>query len=1022
MTRGDSPAVRWGLPETDTINADLAALSSADAETRDVLLSAIARSGNPVLAVRTLATMLTALASSDRTELLAGVRDDPVFRSRLIGLLGASEPLGEHLAVDTQAWTCLRRPDWWNADDAPTNGLLEPTRELENPAELPGIAPTAWSIDAEPAVTALRRHYLARLAALAAADVAPAVDPAIEGPTVTVVGRALAALSDAVLNAALDLAAKRHPSPRPVRLAVIAMGKSGAGELNYLSDVDVVFVAHDDADQAELKLATARATTLMQICSRVAWEVDAALRPEGKAGPLVRTVSGFRTYYEKWAKTWEFQALLKARPAAGDVALGGEFVTLAQQLVWTAADRPGFVSDVQAMRRRVEASVPVNSRDSELKLSAGGLRDVEFAVQLLQLVHGRSDVALRAPATLDALAALTAGGYVGRSDGAALADAYAFERRIEHCAQLQHLRRTHSLPAAHADRQWLARTAGLFGADGVDAAGQLVAEIARHGATVRRLHEKLFYRPLLTAVAAVPTDELRLTSEAAQARLAALGFEAAQPALRHIQALTEGVSRRAAIQRALLPALLGKLADGPDPDAGLLGYRTVSDALAETPWYLRLLRDEGIVSDRLALLLGTSRMVADLLQRAPEVLRLLADDSALSGTDADRLAQAAEVLAARAERARTADAAASAARSARRHEMLRLACADLLGLADTGVVMAGLTSIADATVTSVLAAAHRQVYGQRLGRIAEAVDESPAPLGEEAALAASVSVIAMGRFGGAEMGYSSDADALFIAVPSSPDRNPAEVAADAAAIAEATTTLLGRPSPDPALVIDADLRPEGRSGPLVRTVDSYRQYWARRIEPWQRQALLRARPLRDDGGTAEFFRVIDPLRYPEGGLSTADTREILRIKARVDAERLPRSADRTLHTKLGSGGLADIEWAVQLLQLRHAGHDPGLRTTSTLGAINAAVHSDLVDRADADALIEGWMAATRARNAIMLVTGRANDQIPPHGRPLASIARACGYPEDADPGEFIDDYRRATRHARRAVEHLFDQS
>jgi glutamate-ammonia-ligase adenylyltransferase len=323
--------------------------------------------------------------------------------------------------------------------------------------------------------------------------------------------------------------------------------------------------------------------------------------------------------------------------------------------------------------------------------------------------------------------------------------------------------------------------------------------------------------------------------------------------------------------------------------------------------------------------------------------------------------------------------------------------------------MHGLTSIADATVRAALAAAHRQIRADRLA-------DGGAP-------AATVSVIAMGRFGGQEMGYSSDADVLFVAAPSDPDANPATVLGDATAIAELTVRLLGRPSPDPALTIDADLRPEGRSGPLVRTVSSYADYWRRHIAPWQRQALLRARPIDpDDPVSRAFIAAIDPLRYPPDGLAAPDIREIRRLKARVDTERLPRGADRTLHTKLGRGGLADVEWTVQLLQLQHAGAIPPLRVTGTLAAVHAAVAAGVMDPGDARALTEGWEAATRARNAIMLVTGKAGDEIPPHGRVLAGIARACGYPSSAEPGAFVDDYRRATRHARRAVDALFDRS
>ena len=665
--------------------------------------------------------------------------------------------------------------------------------------------------------------------------------------------------------------------------------------------------------------------------------------------------------------------------------------------MWSAAGRESFVDDVQAMRRRVEANIPENLRETELKLGAGGLRDVEFAVQLLQLVHGRSDEELRIGGTLSALRALVRGGYVGRADGAELASAYTFLRRTEHRLQLQRLRRTHLLPTEAADLEWLARTEGYRPSGAVSAAEAFLADRAKHATTVRRLHEKLFYRPLLHAVAAVPGDELRLSPQAAVARLAALGFANADAALRHLTALTSGVTRAAAIQRTLLPVMLETFADSPDPDSGLLSYRQVSEALADTPWYLRLLRDEGLVAERLAGLLGGSKLVGNLLTRAPEVLRLLTSDADLI---ADTPEQVRGALLARCRRVTGGgQEAVNSARSARRHELLRVACADLLGLRPLDWVIEALTSLTEAVVQAALEAATRQVTDDPICRL---------------------TVIGMGRLGGGELGYGSDADVMYVAEPL-PGQDQGPALDQAVAIADLLARMLAKPSPDPALPVDADLRPEGRQGRLVRTLEAFRAYWAKFAAPWERQALLRARPIAGDTALGErFVAAADEFRYPAGGLSPSDIQEIRRIKARVDAERLPRGADPTTHTKLGRGGLADVEWTVQLLQLRHAGRVPGLRTTGTLAAIEAARQAGLIEDTDAEVLIEGWRSASRARNALMLVRGKPDDQLPSHGRDLAGVARALGYPAGDDPGEYLDDYRRAARRARRTVDRLFD--
>jgi [glutamine synthetase] adenylyltransferase / [glutamine synthetase]-adenylyl-L-tyrosine phosphorylase len=281
-----------------------------------------------------------------------------------------------------------------------------------------------------------------------------------------------------------------------------------------------------------------------------------------------------------------------------------------------------------------------------------------------------------------------------------------------------------------------------------------------------------------------------------------------------------------------------------------------------------------------------------------------------------------------------------------------------------------------------------------------------------------MAIVAMGRFGGHELGYGSDADVMFVhdPMPGADEKAATDFATQAAT---ELRRLLALPGADPAVAVDADLRPEGRQGPLVRTLASYASYYARWSVVWEAQALLRADPLCGDPELCQAFRaLIDPLRYPANGVPERGVMEIRRIKARVDGERLPRGADPATHTKLGPGGLADIEWTVQVLQLREAHRVESLRTTRTLGALRAAVDAGLVEPQDAEVLRKAWELATRIRNAIMLVRGRPSDSLPRNPRDLAAVAQICGYP----PGEssrFSDDYRRRTRRARGVVDRLF---
>jgi len=978
-------------PRGTTLAGQLAAMGFADTAraqrllTEDLELDAAGRDADMLAALAAAADPDLALASLARlphdTVLWAALRADEDFRARLTAVLGVSAALGGHLARHPGDWTLLSGP---GALRRPSAGEL--TAELVN---VVGAVPST-----DPA-TALRVAYRRRLLHLAARDLTGA-DGFAE------VAAELADLAAAALDAALTIVRSQlPPDAAPCRLAVIAMGKCGGRELNYASDIDVIFVA----GEGDVASATRLAAAMIRVCSAIGTEealfpVDPNLRPEGRDGPLVRTLASHRAYYERWAKTWEFQALLKARPVAGDTGLGAEYMATVGPMVWESAQRENFVADVQAMRRRVLGSLPADLAGREIKLGPGGLRDIEFAVQLLQLVHGRTDETLRAAATLDALAALAKGGYVGREDAASLAAAYQFLRTVEHLLQLRHLRRTHTLPEDPAVLRQVGRAMRAMrrgqAPEAADPADDLVARWRRHASQARRLHEKLFYRPLLEAVARLPTDDVRLTKQGATARLEALGYADPVGALRHIEALTSGMSRRAAIQRTLLPAMLGWFADAAQPDAGLLAFHQVSDALGDSSWYLRLLRDDTRVARRMARLLASSRYATRLLLRAPDAVAMLGDDSKLGPRPAAALqAEAAATV----RRHDTAEEAVAAALALRRRELFRTAVADLLGLSGVEETGEALTAVAAVTIAAALDAAARKA-------------------GQGGPLPTRICVIAMGRFGGHEMGYASDADVLFVHEPL-PGANEEAATRAAHAVAEELRGLLARPGRDPALPVDAALRPEGRQGPLVRTLASYRAYYQRWSAPWEAQALLRAEPVAGDTGLgAAFVAMADEFRYPAGGISETAVREVRRIKARVEAERMPRGVDPAMHLKLGPGGLSDVEWVAQLLQLRHAGAMPELRTTRTLAALQAARDHGLIAGQDADALAAAWRLAAQIRNAVMLVRGRPSDSVPTAQPELGAVARVLGYAPDASQ-DLVQDYRRAARRARAVMERLF---
>ncbi len=983
---------RAGFTDTAAAERELDAARRFGVVEASGLVDALGVVADPDLGLHGLVRLLdAAVTDSQRALLLAALESDTPARRRLLSVLGASSLLADHLVRHPDHVADLESLD---VDDRPEHESVRVRMLDAVGADPSGEAPHAvgeWAV----LLNAVRAAYLRGVLALAALDLADGLD-------VGTVSAELADLADATLEAALAIARSTLPADAvPCRLAVIGMGKCGGRELNYVSDVDVVFVA-EPVDNGEtgtgwFDTATTMATALMRACSEhtaqgTIWPVDAGLRPEGKSGPLVRTVASHAAYYRDWAKTWEFQALLKARPVAGDRVLGDAYIEAVTPMVWSAAERDGFVDDVRAMRRRVEDNIRPAEADRQLKLGPGGLRDIEFAVQLLQLVHGPADAGLRSGTTLTALDALTGGGYVGRDDGAVLDDAYRFLRTFEHRIQLRRLRRTHVVPNSDEQLRVLARSLSMR------QSGELVEAWHRRAREVRRLHEKLFYRPLLSSVAQLPGDERRLSPEAALVRLKALGYVDPAGTLRHIEALTAGVSRRAAIQRTLLPVLLGWFADGPEPDAGLAGFRRVSEALGATPWYLRLLRDDGAAAERMARVLAAGRYATELLMRAPGAVEMLGDDAKLRPRVRDPLEH--EVIAG-VQRHDDAVNAIGVVRAMRRRELFRVTAADLVGAIDIDHVGAALTAVAEVTLAGALEAAIRAVESSR-----------------GSTLPTRVAVVAMGRLGGSEMGYASDADVLYVHAPI-PGADDTEAAAAAFAVANEMTRLLALPSPEPALTVDAALRPEGKQGPLVRTLASYEAYYERWSQIWERQALLRAAPCCGDAELLRRFEaLIDPLRWPDGGLTAAQVREVRRMKARVESERLPRGADPNMHLKLGPGGLADVEWCAQLLQLRHADAIPALRTTSTPAALEAATEAGLLEATDRDVLLGAWRQASAIRNATVLVTGRPSDMVPKNPNTRAAVSQVLGY-EAGQSTVFADDHQRAARQARTVVEKVF---
>ena len=950
-------------------------------------LASLARSANPDQALNYLLNL--ARVDFPKIKKLLGKEESA---NRLCRLLGASEAMGDLL---------MRRPELLSQFDKRIEELRSAV-DLRQMLFESVAGDLSSEFDSTSVWSKLRRAYRSELLRLSIFD----LEQSDAEAGLPKIAASLADLAAAALDAALEIArAELKTSSQfgsfsadevdQTRLAVIAMGKCGARELNYISDVDVIFVAGSELGTTEgnrsLEIATLLATRMMRAIDANAvepmlWQVDANLRPEGKSGALVRSLESHVAYYERWAQNWEFQALLKARPVAGDMTLGQQYVVAISPKVWASSGRDGFVESAQRMRERVTENISAAEIESQIKLGPGGLRDIEFTVQLLQLVHGRTDESLRHRDTLGGIASLAEGGYIGRSEADSFSRHYRFLRLLEHRIQLSQMRRTHLMPSSDAARRSLARSIEVK-----QTADELLSRWEGVKLEVRGLHQRIFYRPLLSAVAKIDGINLELTSGQAYDRLSAIGFVDAKSALSNIAALTSGLSRRSAIQRQLLPVLLQWFTEGTDPDSALLAFRRLSEDLGESPWYLRMLRDSSGAAERMTRVLSNSRLATGLFERIPEGAAWFEDATELVPLEKAVLESELQAIS---DRHENIEAASVAIRQIRRRETLRIAMGAVLGELSIHQVSQALSQLTELYLKAMLSAIQESTESEQQSSI-------------------DFAIIAMGRFGGEELGFGSDADVMYV-YESEGDPELAQKRA------EQIVSLLKQHTSDNVLEfeIDIDLRPEGKNGAVVRSIDSYENYYKRWSDTWESQALLRARTIAGSPKLQQkFTELINQHRYP-AELSDAALIEIRRIKARVESERLPQGADPKRHLKLGRGSLSDVEWLVQLLQMRFANKHSAIRTPRTLEALDAMVAENLIEQHDAIVLAQAWTLASRVRSASVLCSNKRTDVLPTDRRQLEGIARILEYPKGG-AAMLETDYLASTRRARTVFEKLF---
>jgi len=831
------------------------------------------------------------------------------------------------------------------------------------------------------------------------------------GHDVDVTARELSDLADvcceAALGEALAWADARFGPPRtasgePCAFVVIGMGKLGGRELNAGSDIDLMlFYETDDGAAGEhtlhehfTRVSQRFVATLDQPTDDgVVWRVDLRLRPEGTRGPLVNALAAAERYYETWGRTWERAALVRARPVAGDQRFGAQLLDALAPFVWRRAVDPRIVDEVASMLTRARAEAGSASSD-DLKIGPGGIREVEFFAQALQLVWGGREPRVRTPNTLDALRRLRGRGLVSEREEAELSHAYLFLRRLEHRVQFATGLQTHALPTDEELRGRIARSLGYDGPDALER--ELAAVRARVSSRFASLgREPLREEPWLERLwAALDARDEPAVAAALAERLGEAG-PADLP--RHLLVLarrpddplaTTTRDRDPAFARRFVDALL----DAADPEQAARLLAAFFARLATPGVYVRALADEPRMLQALSSLVGASAFLGQELVGHPDLVDRVVYARGVPTAEVARAQLAEEVAALAGDEAHDVDAFVGALRRAKRRVTFEVGLADLAGELGARETSHVLTALADATLEHALRFALRE---RRCG--------------------GGLAIVGMGKLGGREIGYGSDLDLFFVHEAAEDDLEACE---RFARIAQRVLRLVGTPHGEGAgYELDTRLRPSGSQGLLVVSIDGFARYQAERAESWERQALVKARACAGDPALGARVMAIAHAAAYERGAPPPD--RVHHLRARMERElareRLDRSPAR-YDVKLGRGALVDVEFATQWLQMQH-GRDPRVRTIETEVALSALETCGYLDAETADTLREGWRFLRRLEQRLRVSHGTSATLLEEGAPGLVTLARRMGMhdaPRARADAALLERYVAVTREVRAA--------
>ena len=1015
----DTESIVRSLHELTTDTADIQACF---ADLVIPLLKAAIDSPNPEAALNRFSRF--AEASFNRRSLYQLLRDASHFIRPVILTFGGSTYLSEIL---------IRAPEYFYDIIDPNVMDMQKTSETMYQELDQSISRFA---SVEQKLRILRRYKRRETLRIGLRDLLKVAD--VETTTLE-----LSNLAEAALQHCYEIGRDRMMQPKfgtplneegtaPCRFAIIGMGKLGGYELNFSSDIDLIFVYSDDA---RTDMGIDNSEYFSRFCEFIikamseitpegyVFRVDIRLRPESSAGVIIRSMESYESYYEGWGDLWERQALIKARPVAGDMAFGEEFIRMIQPFVYQRYLDGVTLTEIKADIRRTKARIEERlvsegaTLEKHVKLGPGGIRDIEFTVQCLQMIHGATRKALCSHNTLEALAALKASALLDAEDADGLMAAYRFLRTVENCIQIEADQQRYLIPEKETEERELARRVGYPHTAETDALETFREAYRVHTEQVRAVFQKITTTSIQLEdgldIAVLLSEE---DPQQLQNFLSTFRFENVRNAQRLLRQLAnggDGIQFSPSVRRTffkLAPTLLNVLRDSPNPDMALRYLSAFTDKVGARSSYYTMFAEKPSTLEALTRVCGSSLYLADMLIASPELFDLLTVPTLIerSKTLAEKQTEALAVVAAATE-GRTL----SMLRRYKNDEIWRIALRNILGNATLPDTTQELSDVAEATLQAI--------YPEIEAELREAHGTPLAPDGTPVTFA----IIAMGKFGGRELNFSSDLDVMYVY---SADGETTQGMPNVEYFSAVGLELVNRLAGDGVSIYEVDLRlrPHGAGGAIALPLAGYRNYYENTAEVWERQALTRARVVAGDiehlGN--RFLEIAHAFCYSDT-LTSEEIAKIVHTRQRKEAQATRRPSARrrrgskartsTLNVKSGYGGLVDIEFVVQTLQLVHGGGEPSVRVQNTPLAIERLHTMGVLTETQRDGLAEAYQFLRGVENALRIVHDRALDALPKNRAELGQLARRLGYTDGGDRSAadaFLQDYGKWTETTR----------